>query len=194
MYLEFEMEQGNKTLVKIIATHENERKEVGRIFTPSGTGHDNLNAIQICGFTEAFDLWGCSEYQTFKRDPNGVEYAREKPIQYNIPYQLLDILDEESKSKLISSIRKANMDLHKEKKEDRIRIQCKDVQLKFPFPSESFKSPNTIMQSDKWCWRCFNYPCTCENKGKNSNPYDVKREEDLFIPKLHETVARRLKA
>ena len=35
------------------------KKQVGRIFTPSGSGEDKLNAIQICGFSEAYDLWGC---------------------------------------------------------------------------------------------------------------------------------------
>ena len=33
--------------------------QVGQIFTPSGTSHDVTSAIQVCGFDEAFDLWGC---------------------------------------------------------------------------------------------------------------------------------------
>jgi len=32
---------------------------IGRIFTPSGTNRDMPNAIQVCGFDEAFSLWGC---------------------------------------------------------------------------------------------------------------------------------------
>jgi len=32
-------------------------KEVGRIFTPSS--NDNDCTIQVCGFDEALDLWGC---------------------------------------------------------------------------------------------------------------------------------------
>ena len=32
---------------------------VGRIFTPSGTGEVIENAIQVCGFSRAFELWGC---------------------------------------------------------------------------------------------------------------------------------------
>lgn len=32
---------------------------IGHIFTPAGSGCDTKNAIQICGFEEAFDYWGC---------------------------------------------------------------------------------------------------------------------------------------
>ncbi len=32
---------------------------VGRIFTPSGTGHDREGAIQVCGFDDCFEFWGC---------------------------------------------------------------------------------------------------------------------------------------
>jgi hypothetical protein len=35
---------------------------VGHIFTPGGSGHTIKNAIQICGFDEAFDLWGCAMF------------------------------------------------------------------------------------------------------------------------------------
>ena len=32
---------------------------VGRIYTPSGTGEVIEDAIQICGFSRAFELWSC---------------------------------------------------------------------------------------------------------------------------------------
>lgn len=38
------------------------KKEVGCIFTPSSSGSNILNAIQICGADEVFDFWGCSRY------------------------------------------------------------------------------------------------------------------------------------
>ena len=41
-------------------------KEVGHIFTPSGSGNDVENAIQVCGFSQAFDLWGCGIYKGYK--------------------------------------------------------------------------------------------------------------------------------
>lgn len=62
MKLKFKQENDESVFIIGIDDKGNER-EVGRIFTPSSSGHNNLNAIQICGFTEAFDLWGCSEYQ-----------------------------------------------------------------------------------------------------------------------------------
>ena len=39
---------------------------IGHIFTPGGSGDDQMNAIQICGFTEAFDLWGCGIFKGYK--------------------------------------------------------------------------------------------------------------------------------
>lgn len=41
-------------------------KEIGHIFTPSGSSNDTKNAIQVCGFTEAFDLWGCGVFPGYK--------------------------------------------------------------------------------------------------------------------------------
>jgi len=38
-------------------------KIIGSIFTPAGTSHDRTNAIQICGFENAFDLWGCGVFK-----------------------------------------------------------------------------------------------------------------------------------
>jgi hypothetical protein len=42
----------------------NEKGEhIGEIFTPGGSGEVWTNSIQICGFEEAFDLWGCACYE-----------------------------------------------------------------------------------------------------------------------------------
>lgn len=40
--------------------------EVGQIFSPAGSGQMHANCVQICGFSEAFDLWGCGPYKGFK--------------------------------------------------------------------------------------------------------------------------------
>ena len=40
--------------------------KIGQIFSPSGSGNDKNNAIQVCGFTEAFDLWGCGVFEGYK--------------------------------------------------------------------------------------------------------------------------------
>lgn len=39
---------------------------VGKIFSPSSSSHDNINSIQVCGFSEAFDLWGCGIFHGYK--------------------------------------------------------------------------------------------------------------------------------
>lgn len=38
------------------------KKKVGRIFSPAGSGDNVTNAIQVCGFERAYDLWGCGVY------------------------------------------------------------------------------------------------------------------------------------
>ncbi len=61
MKIEFELKTKEK--INIIGIDEKgKRKEIGHIFTPSSSAENNLNAIQICGFDEAFDLWGCGIY------------------------------------------------------------------------------------------------------------------------------------
>jgi hypothetical protein len=70
------------------------KREIGCIFTPSGTGHDCIDCIQVCGFEEAFDLWGCGRYQKpkvkewgeYSRDKNGkreFEYVRDIQLKFN---------------------------------------------------------------------------------------------------------------
>lgn len=49
--------------ISIIGIEDNVEQEVGCIFTPSGSGHNITNAIQVCGLTEAYDLWGCARYR-----------------------------------------------------------------------------------------------------------------------------------
>lgn len=39
--------------------NEEDGRIVGRVFTPSGTSRDKPDAIQICGFSRAFEIWGC---------------------------------------------------------------------------------------------------------------------------------------
>jgi len=42
--------------------NEEDGRIVGRIYTPSGTGEYIENAIQVCGFSRAFELWGCGVF------------------------------------------------------------------------------------------------------------------------------------
>lgn len=162
------------------------RKVIGNIFTPSGSGHTYKNAIQICGFTEAFDLWGCANYQTYKISKNGIEFEKVKPKTYSFPYELLDAFDQETRVKLISIIRAANMKEQESCKDDKVIIQCKDIQLRFPYPQESICSKDKGWAGNfaDTCWSCFNKECTCENKGKHQNPFDVKRSSDLHLERV----------
>ena len=56
--MKFKLKSENKVIVL-----DDEEKEVGHIFSPAGTVENCMNAIQICGFTEAFDLWACGVYE-----------------------------------------------------------------------------------------------------------------------------------
>lgn len=61
---DFKEKTGQIRYIKIKIMKNNE--EVGHIFTPSGSGEDIINAIQVCGFAEAFDIWGCGIYKGYK--------------------------------------------------------------------------------------------------------------------------------
>ncbi len=50
--------------MKELATGE--QRKVGQIVTPSGTGRVNEGCIQVCGFEEAFDYWGCGVFSGSK--------------------------------------------------------------------------------------------------------------------------------
>lgn len=58
MKLKFDLK--DKQNVNII--NEEDGRIVGRIFTPSGTGRDKPDAIQVCGFSRAFEFWGCGGF------------------------------------------------------------------------------------------------------------------------------------
>lgn len=65
MKLKFELK--DKQHINII--NEKDGRICGRIFTPSGTGEVVKDAIQICGFSRAFELWGCGVIGNDKEFP-----------------------------------------------------------------------------------------------------------------------------
>lgn len=96
MIIEFETLKEDKQSIKIISVDKKtgERHEIGRIFTPAGSGNDIKNAIQVCGFSEAFDLWGCANYAepkikvdyTYDKDKNGnkkFQQCKDIQLQFN---------------------------------------------------------------------------------------------------------------
>lgn len=56
----FKLENEEKVLIM------RDGKEVGHIFTPSGSNHTNTKAIQVCGASEIFDFWGCGVFKGYK--------------------------------------------------------------------------------------------------------------------------------
>lgn len=95
MIIEFELiDKKNINIIGIDAIGK--RNTVGKIFTPSGTGVDSLNAIQVCGFKEAFDLWGCGRF-AYPKLKNDMEYEKvngKKVFEYAKDIQLM--FDDES--------------------------------------------------------------------------------------------------
>lgn len=67
--IKIEFEQKSKKEILIFGIDvAGKKKEIGRIFTPSGTGRDTPNAIQVCGISQIFDYWGCGVI--FDKDGN----------------------------------------------------------------------------------------------------------------------------
>ena len=166
--MRIEFEQKDKEHINIIGITDNgERSEVGHIFTPSGSGETNLNAIQICGFDEAFDLWGCGVYgdaetKQMKKDIQLCWFRPYKHISYEDKRKVL----KETKDRILSSEQAKRLGLKKNVIQERIMLDRFGIHPK-----------------DSVCHKCFNYPCSCENLDKYGNPYTVKREQDLHLDK-----------
>ncbi len=54
---EIEFELKDKKHINII--NKRDGRIIGQIFTPSGTGEKIKDAIQVCGFSRAFEHWSC---------------------------------------------------------------------------------------------------------------------------------------
>lgn len=108
--------------------------EIGRIFTPAGSGNDFKDAVQVCGFVEAYDYWGCGVYG--------------KPIKQKSYTDKHGIIHHPV-------------------------LQVKDIQLLF---DKNVRYHSVAALLDGLCVRCYNEPCTCENK--EGNPYTAKRRMD----------------
>ncbi len=66
MNIEFKVTE-DKQQIDIV--NKSNGEVVGRVFTPSGTGHDREGAIQVCGFDDCFDLWGCGIFGDGEGNP-----------------------------------------------------------------------------------------------------------------------------
>ncbi|MEK6884553.1 MAG: hypothetical protein AABY22_33280 [Nanoarchaeota archaeon] len=154
-------------------------KEIGHIFTPASSGNDITNAIQVCGFEEAYDYWGC-----------GI-YGEEKIVKIPLTPEDISHLFEFSKSENKWQQEMAENCLKKGYHEDKRKlIMKKDIQL-------LFSDYDSIIQkgSHSTCAGCFNHPCTCDNKNDHNHlgAYNPKREFDLkdkleFKTEQHKTL------
>ena len=161
--IKIKFKQISEKKIFIIGTDiKGEEKEIGHIFTPSGSGGGNVNAIQICGFDEAFDLWGCG---VFGDKATGKMKKDIQLIWFN-NYNMMSN-EERNKIKVGEKIRPVN---EKEKK---------SLGLDTDFYTEIITKNRFDIEGTGACMQCFNYPCTCEIKTRYENPYTVKREQDV---------------
>jgi hypothetical protein len=156
MKIEFELD-GNQR-VKIMSVDGDKRKEIGQIFTPSGSGQDVKNAIQICGFEEAFDFWGCGIYGETVIEK--VSLTKEQRKMYEQWTKEGDY--------------RAEVILNKGYFETPHTIMKKDIQLLFKDYDMETKR-HLLHEGFKSCWGCYNNPCTCESKTRDKSPYNVKK-------------------
>jgi len=161
--IKIEFEQKSKKEILIFGIDEKgNRKEIGHIFTPAGSGSLNINAIQICGFDWAYDYWGCGVYG------NKATEEMKKDIQL-IWFNNYDKMSHEEMRKIKVG----------EKKHSITKKEMKMMKLKEPIYTENIYKERFDIGKDSVCHRCFNYPCTCEVKIAYENPYTVKREQDV---------------
>jgi len=66
MNIEFRIDKDCRSVSIVDSLNE---KIIGNIFTPSGTSHDREGAIQICGFDDCFELWGCGIFGDGQGNP-----------------------------------------------------------------------------------------------------------------------------
>ncbi len=110
--IRFALEDDTKVLVLL------DGKEVGHIFSPATTVKNKECAIQVCGFEEAHQLWGCGIYgeeidapvrrafdDRIKRTDTANKYRMKKDIQLVFtPYAQIAGFDNDGWSLLNGSV------------------------------------------------------------------------------------------
>ncbi len=157
--IKIEFEQKSKEEILIFGINvAGERKEIGRIFTPAGSGETDINSIQICGFDVAYDYWGCAVYG------DKATGKMKKDIQLNW-FGNYDKMNREEMNKI-----QVGSKMFKEGKGET------GVNALIPIFKDRFS-----IEGDGACMKCFNRPCTCEVNILYDNPYLVKRSQDLTL-------------
>ena len=121
-------------------------KKIGHIFSPGGTGEAYENAIQVCGFEDAYDLWGCGLFG--EEGENKVFYGKEQLAK-------LREFEKNNEGQWAEHWKEmADKGYHVEK----TTAMKKDIQLRF----KEYDNVGLDRFSHISCWQCFNKPCTCD--------------------------------
>lgn len=163
MKIEFEFK--NKEHIVILGVEDNgKRSEIGRIFTPSGSAETTLNAIQVCGFDEAFNLWGCGMYG----DAETKQMKKDIQLCWFKSYKLMS---QEERRNIVIGTKEHPCSLNSQRLADVGRTWKEEIKVD--------RVGGVI--DGKVCGKCFNHPCSCEIKTRYENPYTVKRKQDLQL-------------
>src|SRR3989304_6250204 len=126
---------------------------IGHIFSPSGTGEVYSNAIQVCGFEEEFDLWGCGVFG---------ERVEEKICFTEDKIDRMKKLSIDTGDKFWKEWAEKGYDIVIK------QVMKKDIQLRFKDYINS-----GICKNDFSCFHCYNKPCSC-NELKLNRDWELK--------------------
>ena len=165
--------------------------EIGQIFTPSSLTTEG--SIQVCGFEEAFDLWGCGIYgEMLEPEVFWVEIESDAPIYEQERTGDLKKLFS-SEPWIEKHYMKKGIKWYRREQKQRFRMK-KDIQLLFkPYKNitreQHMQLPNDFIRVGGTCHRCFSYPCICELMSNTLNPFLVKNHNHFTEEELHRTKA-----
>jgi len=131
--MKLKFRQKTDTEVEIIAVKDDTEHVVGEIFTPSGSSHDTPDSIQVCGFSEAFELWGCAVF--------GQPTGKTLPAVEMCP----------------GFVTTPSRPEFKQVKDIQLKFEWETVQH---FIRGGLDPISTPMPK---CIKCYNEPCTCES-------------------------------
>lgn len=179
-----EFEFINKQCVNIYSVKGDERKLVGHVKTPAGSSDDVASAIQVCGFEEIYDLWGCGIF-----GEKTEEKYTFREIESAAPIYSKEVREEKATKRFIAEgrFKEENGKWHVKEHLTNVSMK-KDIQLTFKHyerASSSEKQSHMSKATDfKNCMKCFNLPCNCDE-------LVVKRRDDCNIELTDGTIINR---
>lgn len=116
---------------------------IGQVFSPAQQGG---NTVQLCGFEEAYDLWGC-----------GV-FSEKKVTTHKYDKEQLERLKEIAKNDSFFKDRTTYTKTH--------NIRKRDIQFLF---KDYKNNTGDDFHASGNCWTCYNKNCTCDQVNKKPN-------------------------